>query len=604
MLGSFAGVCEERILAASESFASQKAKGDITSYLVYPDRSEGLQGQWLLQSSSCDWILFLPEAAMASEAFLSQLGQLISQPQVDSLQIPILWLDQSGQQAISQAPWSEQPSAHLVRRSAALKLDLEAGRPEPLSALQPVSCPLYRLELTALDYQARELEAKQMDLSADGILSAGGLPLHSTLLLEDEHAKSEPIPEVDQLVAKEIIFGSGEASVEAELFDERQVLQFNPVHTLDGPLLSGRLGLVSQSSQWSSQGAGHPLKLEVENLSQWFWCGADSGRTQMGIELKWSQGSKLIEAGRVPLLCGLAAGEILHSSLSLPAPDWLGPCLLSASLLHVSGVQVGEGLEIEIDLGPSVSSQLQEATGPSGMIPAAKVLEIRQGAGRLQALWNDRQPLIESTSAPSDPAMRQLLAEMLVGDGALDGESLDILQRLVGQVKPQSMLEFGSGSSTIALGWMLKELHGDSRLRLISVEQDQHWAKVARERIARHGLEDTVALIHAPLGAGPAGIPAECYKLSEQQLQQIGDLKPEMCLIDGPAYRAGQSRNQVLEMVSDLLADQATILLDDCFRDPELSITARWDQRDDIELLGIWPTSKGVAQAILKGAKR
>ena len=77
-----------------------------------------------------------------------------------------------------------------------------------------------------------------------------------------------------------------------------------------------------------------------------------------------------------------------------------------------------------------------------------------------------------------------------------------------------------------------------------------------------------------------------------------------MCLIDGPAYRAGQSRNQVLEMVSHLLADQATILLDDCFRDPELSITARWDTRDDIELLGIWPTSKGVAQAILKGAKR
>jgi predicted O-methyltransferase YrrM len=188
---------------------------------------------------------------------------------------------------------------------------------------------------------------------------------------------------------------------------------------------------------------------------------------------------------------------------------------------------------------------------------------------------------------------------MLVGDGALDGESLDMLQKLVQQVKPQSLLEFGSGSSTIALGWMLKELHGDNKLRLISVEQDQHWAEIARERIAKHGLQDTIALIHAPLSAGPDGKAAECYTLNDNDLAAIANLQPEMCLIDGPAYRAGQSRNQVLGMVIDQLADNATILLDDVFRDPELSITARWDQRPDIDVIGVWPTSKGVTQAQL-----
>ena len=604
-LASFSEISDEIILASKESQVESEELAGCTQYLVYPDGMEGLQSEWLLQQSTADWVLILPEAAMASSAFLSEIRALTEQAEVDALQIPLLWLSEDANSVIYQQPWNEQPGAYLIRRSAALGFDIHNGRPNTLTAVQSTDLPLYRIELAALPLDQRQAAADAKDLARDGLLTAAGQPLHQTLMMTTPSSPSldtNPLPDQDKervqaLLAKQSTHAESLAVARRASADE--ILQFHPAHTLPASSLEGRIKVLSQPTQWTSEGSDHLLILEISNLSPWFWCGANSSRTQVGIEIKWRNEHTIIEAGKVPLASGLASGKSLQSSLLLPAPAWKGSCQLEIRLLHVTGTQISDILSIDIDLAESINSQLKAALDENGMLPISKVLEIRQQAGRDHALWNDRSQLIESTSAPTDPRLCELLKEMLVGDGALDGESLDMLQKLVQQVKPQSLLEFGSGSSTIALGWMLKELHGDNKLRLISVEQDQHWAEIARERIAKHGLQDTIALIHAPLSAGPDGNAAECYTLNENDLAAIANLQPEMCLIDGPAYRAGQSRNQVLGMVIDQLADNATILLDDVFRDPELSITARWDQRPDIDVIGVWPTSKGVTQAQL-----
>jgi predicted O-methyltransferase YrrM len=244
----------------------------------------------------------------------------------------------------------------------------------------------------------------------------------------------------------------------------------------------------------------------------------------------------------------------------------------------------------------SISIQLA-LVEKDGLIDPKDAWQIRCQSGRPNSLWEDRVQIRRATSNPKSTHIQGLLSEdMSVGDGALDGETLDRIEQLFQQTKPAGVVEFGSGSSTIVLGSLLAQQYGKNKVRMVSVEQDEEWCALTRQRLQKAGLDGVVQVYHAPLDEGPGGIPAACYTLSPQCQQHIRELKPDFCLIDGPAYRAGQTRVQVWHKVKDLLAPGAHVLLDDSFRDPELWIAKRWAQYQQIEMIGIWSTSKGVTQ--------
>lgn len=57
-----------------------------------------------------------------------------------------------------------------------------------------------------------------------------------------------------------------------------------------------------------------------------------------------------------------------------------------------------------------------------------------------------------------------------------DWEDLEILWNQLNIVYPQSVLEFGSGCSTILIGWWLKQTWGVTNYNFVSVETDLVWA--------------------------------------------------------------------------------------------------------------------------------
>lgn len=145
----------------------------------------------------------------------------------------------------------------------------------------------------------------------------------------------------------------------------------------------------------------------------------------------------------------------------------------------------------------------------------------------------------------------------------------------------ETVVELGSGASTVYLGRALRETGGS----LVSFEQDAGWAEAIGSLIERDSLSGVVTIVHAPLEAlarpsisgWPANAPTAWY--SERAVRDNLVDGIELLLVDGPA--AGESLDELVRLpavplLSASLSDQFTIVLDDLDREAEREIIARW----------------------------
>lgn len=165
------------------------------------------------------------------------------------------------------------------------------------------------------------------------------------------------------------------------------------------------------------------------------------------------------------------------------------------------------------------------------------------------------------------------------GSWALDARSLAHLMDLVEAQRPPLVLELGSGTSTIYLGYLLERWGG----RLVSIDHDEHFAARTRAEVSRHGLESQVELRLAPLAEQTiAGSEALWYSLEAfADLEGIGVL-----LVDGPPGNvAPQSRRHAVPALAGQLAPGALVLLDDAPRPDEQEIVRAWREDYSLEQL-------------------
>lgn len=173
-------------------------------------------------------------------------------------------------------------------------------------------------------------------------------------------------------------------------------------------------------------------------------------------------------------------------------------------------------------------------------------------------------------------ARRELLALVQLDDAQVppDGgwvagaDFLLLLARQVLSQKPQFVVEFGSGVSTVIIGRCL-QLNGSGRL--LSFDHDEGFAELTRRRLRRARVPGEVRA--APLRAGLDGYGGSWYGHGE--LPEGIDL----LVIDGPqAWRQGQeeSRGSAAPAAFGRLAPGAIVLLDDAARDGERRVAARW----------------------------
>lgn len=156
------------------------------------------------------------------------------------------------------------------------------------------------------------------------------------------------------------------------------------------------------------------------------------------------------------------------------------------------------------------------------------------------------------------------------GGWALDAQSLAYLISIFEEQRPQRILELGSGTSTIWLGYLCR-LHG---AKLVTLDHLEEYLEKTRASLGRHELDPYVEARFAPLK--DYLYDGETMKwYSDRALVDLSDI--DMVVVDGPPAATGpKARYPALPNVIDLLATEATVILDDAHRPDEDRIIEQW----------------------------
>ncbi len=143
--------------------------------------------------------------------------------------------------------------------------------------------------------------------------------------------------------------------------------------------------------------------------------------------------------------------------------------------------------------------------------------------------------------------------------------------REVNRLRPDTVLETGSGASTIIIGLYLKKA---GRGKLISLEHSAGYFEKTRDMLELHGLEDTVELVLAPLSEVTIeGEKWKWYDLNKAELPERIDL----LVVDGPPeHIQKEARFPVVPLLRERIKEDTVILVDDGRRDGEKAAAERW----------------------------
>jgi predicted O-methyltransferase YrrM len=171
--------------------------------------------------------------------------------------------------------------------------------------------------------------------------------------------------------------------------------------------------------------------------------------------------------------------------------------------------------------------------------------------------------------------------------------SPELAATLVGLIrahKPRIIVELGSGSSTIVMGYAVEQQGAG---RIISLDHSAQYGAETRRDLARHALQDWTEVHRAPLTSiEQNGETWTWYDLSALE----DDISIDMLLVDGPPHETGaMARYPALPALYEYLSEDAVVVLDDAYRSEEKEILDRWMQDYDDFELDIRESPKGTA---------
>lgn len=185
-----------------------------------------------------------------------------------------------------------------------------------------------------------------------------------------------------------------------------------------------------------------------------------------------------------------------------------------------------------------------------------------------------------------------------ISSWALDVETLNFIIHYITKYKPQAILEFGSGISTICLVKAMMKIHYDSsKIFVYSIEENYNFVKLVENWLQRACLGKFAKILHAPLIEQTIeGEKIRCYYLPTETLNKfLNGVKPNLIIIDGPSGKKG-ARFGTLPLVKDFVQDGAIFFLDDGFRDEELRVVQKWMRLPYIKITGFHLIGKGLVE--------
>ncbi|WP_159940165.1 MULTISPECIES: class I SAM-dependent methyltransferase [unclassified Nocardiopsis] len=186
-----------------------------------------------------------------------------------------------------------------------------------------------------------------------------------------------------------------------------------------------------------------------------------------------------------------------------------------------------------------------------------------------QVAWTELRDHLDT--APFMPPLR---------GWAASPDVLRLLVRHIDRLRPELVVECGSGASSVWIGYALRRAGGG---RLVAVEHDARYAELSRALVAAHGLDDIVQVRHAPLvETEPATVTVDGQERTTADrwydasvfadLEDIG-----LVFVDGPPQATGlQARYPAVPVLLPRCTEDAVIVLDDAARPDEQAIGDRW----------------------------
>jgi len=136
--------------------------------------------------------------------------------------------------------------------------------------------------------------------------------------------------------------------------------------------------------------------------------------------------------------------------------------------------------------------------------------------------------------------------------------------------KPGTVLELGSGLSTILAGYALKKV---GKGRLVSIDHQKQFTDSVNNDIKKHSLQQYAEVIHSPLKE--ISFNGRSWLWYDQDKIKVRDI--DLLVIDGPpGYLQKLSRYPALPVLFSKLSSNAVILLDDGYRSDEKTMVDLW----------------------------
>jgi predicted O-methyltransferase YrrM len=196
----------------------------------------------------------------------------------------------------------------------------------------------------------------------------------------------------------------------------------------------------------------------------------------------------------------------------------------------------------------------------------------------------------------SDVAAASLPAQ---NEWALPMDEQQFLANLVAHLKPQHILELGSGTSTQVLARACSQLDAPCCITSVEHDPDFHQSTI-RELAGQRKAGCPITLQFAPLVLRECGgklLPV--YRLHPHRF--ASPCPADLVLIDGPPAALG-GREGTLYQILDFVRSGTLVLLDDANRSEERAVLCRWQDNlgDAIEVKLLTEFSHGMAAIIIR----
>lgn len=154
------------------------------------------------------------------------------------------------------------------------------------------------------------------------------------------------------------------------------------------------------------------------------------------------------------------------------------------------------------------------------------------------------------------------------------------LVSLVQECEPDVVVEFGSGSSTVVLGYAIEQ---QGQGQIIALDHLELYGGKTRKILERHDLSSWAEVRHAPLEE--VELEDETWPWYDPTVLE-DQHEIDMVFVDGPPHELrANARYPALPMLADRMSETAVVVLDDAYRDDESAIAEAWcRQFPDFEL--------------------